>query len=67
MNRAQRRKMMKKNPKYREALKTTAKKSVEDLEKIFQKRWQEIEELKENNDSGIGLYGCNIEDSKSRS
>lgn len=47
--------MMKKNPKYREALKTTAKKSVEDLEKIFQKRWQEIEELKENNDSGIGL------------
>lgn len=66
MNRAERRRMMKKNPKYREALKTTAKKSVEDLEKMLQKRWQEIEELKEKNDNGIGLQGCNIEDSKSR-
>lgn len=53
MNRAERRKMMKKFPEYKKALKSGSKKAVDDLEKMFQKQWNMNRE--------------NLERSKSRS
>lgn len=41
MNRAERRKMMRKYPAYRHAVKDAAKKSVNDLEEMFRKKWEE--------------------------
>ena len=38
MNRAERRKMMKKFPGYKKAVKSGSKKAVDDLEKMFQKQ-----------------------------
>ena len=40
MNRADRRKLIKENPKYRKILKSTTEKAVEDLENTFKKRWE---------------------------
>lgn len=49
MNRAERRKMMKKVPGYKKALKSGSKKAVDDLEKMLQKQWTEkIEGLEKN-------------------
>lgn len=53
MNREERRRMMKKNPAYRHAIKTAAKKSVEDLEEMFRKKWQEDDETLNNGE----IYG----------
>ena len=39
MNRADRRRMMKKFPGYKNAVKKTAHAAINDLEKIFQKQW----------------------------
>ena len=39
MNRADRRKMMKKFPEYKNAVKNTARTAVNDLERTFQKQW----------------------------
>lgn len=39
MNRAERRKMIKRFPGYKKALKSGSKKAVDDLEKMFQKQW----------------------------
>ena len=39
MNREQRRKMMKKIPKYRDVLEKSSEKAVNNLEKMFQKAW----------------------------
>lgn len=39
MNREERRRMVKKFPAYKKALKSGTKKAVDDLEKIFQKQW----------------------------
>lgn len=57
MNRAERRKMMKTVPGYKEALKGATQKAVDDLEKMFQKRWEEDDETLNdgdlwNNDDG---------------
>lgn len=44
MNRAERRRMMKKNPHYRKMVKRTVKKAVQDLEESFKKKWRENDE-----------------------
>lgn len=43
MNRAARRKLMKNNPSYRKALKTTAKQAVNNLEEMFKVHWNQQE------------------------
>jgi len=45
MNRAERRRMVKKFPGYKKALKSGTKKAVDDLEKMFQKQWNNDETL----------------------
>lgn len=45
MNREERRRMVKKFPAYKKALKGGAKKAVDDLEKMFQKQWNDDETL----------------------
>ena len=59
MNRAERRKIMKKFPRYRKALKSGSKKAVDDLEKMFQKQWSNDETL---NNGDIADTGDNFED-----
>ena len=44
MNRAERRKIMKKAPIYRETVKTAAKMATDNLEDIFKKKWEENDE-----------------------
>jgi len=39
MNREQRRRLIRKIPEYKKILKSTTKKSVEDLEEILKKKW----------------------------
>ena len=48
MNRAERRRMMHKLPRYRTALKQASREAVKDLEKMFQEKWKNQEEDKEN-------------------
>lgn len=57
MNRAERRKIMKKAPIYRETIKTAAKMATDNLEDIFKKKWEENDETlnegrKDYNDDG---------------
>lgn len=44
MNRAEKRKIAKKIPGYRDVLNDAAKRAVDDLEKMFQKQWLEDDE-----------------------
>lgn len=44
MNRAERRKLMRKIPAYRKTIKTASKNAVDDLEKAFEKIWKEKDE-----------------------
>lgn len=60
MNRAERRKMMRKIPGYKKALKTASKKAVEDMEKSFQKQW--IAAQDETLNEGQRDYNDNSED-----
>ena len=59
MNRAERRKMMKKIPGYKKALKNGSKKAVDDLEKMFQKQW---DMNRENLERGLRRKAGIIED-----
>lgn len=59
MNRAERRRIIKKFPGYRKALKSGSKKAVDDLEKMFQKQWSSDETL---NNGDIIDSGDNFED-----
>ena len=59
MNRAERRKMMKKVPGYKKAVKSGSKKAVDDLEKMFQKQW---DMNKENFERGLRRKAGIIED-----
>lgn len=59
MNRAERRKMMKKIPGYKKALKDGSKKAVDDLEKMFQKQW---DMNRENLERGLRRKAGIIED-----
>ena len=59
MNRAERRRIMKKFPGYRKALKDASQKTVDDLEKMFQKQWSNDETL---NNGDIVDIGDNFED-----
>lgn len=58
MNREERRRMIKKFPAYKKALKSGTKKAVDDLEKMFQKQWDD-ETL---NDGDIVDSGDDFED-----
>ena len=50
MNRNERRKLKKTIPEYKKTLKTMTKKAVDDLEAMFQKKWEENDEtLNEGN------------------
>ena len=59
MNRAERRKMMKKFPGYKKAVKSGSKKAVDDLEKMFQKQW---DMNRENLERGLRRKAGIIED-----
>lgn len=59
MNRAERRKMIKKFPGYKKALKSGTKKAVDDLEKMFQKQW---DVNRENLERGLRRKAGIIED-----
>ena len=59
MNRAERRKMMKKFPGYKKAVKSGSKKAVDDLEKMFQKQW---DINRENLERGLRRKAGIIED-----
>lgn len=65
MNRAERRKMIKKFPGYKKALKSGSKKAVDDLEKIFQKQWdmnrENLEKSKQRSAEVLGNYIYNDE------
>ena len=65
MNRAERRKMIKKFPGYRKALKSGSKKAVDDLEKMFQKQWdmnrENLERSKQRSAEALGNYVYNDE------
>lgn len=50
MNRAERRQMMHKLPKYRTALKQASRNAVNDLKKMFQEKWNQQEKEKEKTD-----------------
>ncbi len=47
MNRAQRRRLMKKIPGYKGIVNETSAKALDDLEKMFQKKWMDDETLNE--------------------
>jgi len=51
VNRAGRRRMMKKFPGYRKVLKEASQKTVNDLEKMFQKQWDNDETLNDGEKS----------------
>ena len=53
MNRAARRKMVRKFPGYRKVLKSTTEKAVDDLEMMFRRNWEEDDETLNN---GEGSY-----------
>ena len=53
MNRAERRKMMKTIPGYKKALKSATEKTVDDLETMFRRNWEEDDETLNN---GEGSY-----------
>lgn len=59
MNRAERRRVMKKFPGYRKALKSSSKKAVDDLEEMFQKQW---DANRENFERGLRRKAVTIED-----
>lgn len=59
MNRAERRKMIKRFPGYKKALKSGSKKAVDDLEKMFQKQW---DMNRENLERGLRRKAGIIED-----
>ena len=65
MNRAERRKMMKKFPAYKKAVKSGSKKAVDDLEKMFQKQWdmnrENLERSKLRSAEVLGNYIYNDE------
>ena len=65
MNRAERRKMMKKVPGYKKALKNGSKKAVDNLEKMFQKQWdmnrENLERSKQRSAEALGSYVYNDE------
>lgn len=48
MNRAERRKMMKKIPGLKNVLKTATEKAVDDLEVMFKQNWEEDDETLNN-------------------
>lgn len=50
MNRAERRRIMKKFPGYRKVLKQASQKTVDDLEKMFQKQWDNDDETLNDGD-----------------
>lgn len=58
MNRAERRRMMKTIPGYKDALKGATQKTVDGLEEMFKKRWEEDDEtlndgnLRDGDDDG---------------
>lgn len=51
MNRAERRKMMKTIPGYKNVMKEATQKAVDDLEKMFQKSWEEDDETLNDGES----------------
>lgn len=53
MNRAERRKMIKTIPGYKKALKSATEKTVDDLEMMFRRNWEEDDETLNN---GEGSY-----------
>jgi len=59
VNRAERRRIMKKFPGYRKALKSSSKKAVDDLEEMFQKQW---DANRENFERGLRRKAVTIED-----
>lgn len=59
MNRAERRKMIKTIPGYRKALKFATEKTVDDLETMFRRNWEEDDETLNN---GEGSYDDDGED-----
>ena len=59
MNRAERRKMMKTIPGYKKALKSATEKTVDDLETMFRRNWEEDDETLNN---GEGNYDDDGED-----
>lgn len=50
MNRAERRRMMHKLPRYRKALHLASRNAVSDLEKMFQEKWNQQKEKKKDTD-----------------
>ena len=59
MNRAERRKMIKTIPGYKKALKSATEKTVDDLETMFRRNWEEDDETLNN---GEGSYDDDGED-----
>lgn len=59
MNRAERRRMMKTIPGYKNALKSATEKAVDDLEMMFRRNWEEDDETLNN---GEGSYEDDGED-----
>ena len=59
MNRAERRKMMKTIPGYKKVLKSVTEKTVDDLEMMFRRNWEEDDETLNN---GEGSYDDDGED-----
>lgn len=60
MNRAGRRKMMRTIPGYKKTVQEATQKAVDDLEKMFQKKWEE------NENNGGDSYDENNADNLSR-
>lgn len=50
MNRAERRRMIHKLPRYRKALHLASRNAVNDLKKMFQEKWNQQEKEKEKTD-----------------
>lgn len=65
MNRAERRRMVKKFPGYKKALKSGTKKAVDNLEKMFQKQWdmnrENLERSRQRSAEVLGSYIYNDE------
>lgn len=59
MNRAERRKMIKTIPGYKNVLKSATEKAVDDLEMMFRRNWEEDDETLNN---GEGSYDDDGED-----
>lgn len=57
MNRAEKRRMMKMIPGYKETLKSAAGKAVDDLEKMFKQRWNQKEKQIDGGEDGIYKNG----------